>query len=280
MCRLFGFRSVLKSGVHESLLHADNALQRQSKKHSDGWGVSYYVLGVPHVIKSCKSAIEDNLFNTISGVVSSNTVLAHLRRATMGNVNILNTHPFQYGNWVFAHNGDIKDFEKVRPMLLQEIDPNLRHFVLGNTDSEAIFYYLLTHVAKHFDLGSSDIKVYELSEVIRKALHALMQIIGEHALEDKQDRNTTYLTFIITNGSNMLAYQGGKQLYYSVYKRRCKERATCAYFSDECESMTKTGKINHLLFSSEHLGGENVWIAMSPGQMIGVDAKMQFRVFT
>ena len=56
MCRLFGFRSVIPSQVHRSLLSADNALGTQSSQHPDGWGVAFYVDGSPHLTKSPSTA--------------------------------------------------------------------------------------------------------------------------------------------------------------------------------------------------------------------------------
>ena len=52
MCRLFGFKSIINSQVHKSLVHTDNAFASQSTKHPDGWGVAYYREDVPHLIKS------------------------------------------------------------------------------------------------------------------------------------------------------------------------------------------------------------------------------------
>ena len=66
----------------------------------------------------------------------------------------------------------------------------------------------------------------------------------------------------------------GKNLYYSTYKKKCGDRDTCASFSPECEAPTESGYINHLIFSSEPLSGENIWIKMEPGEVIGVDEKM------
>lgn len=44
--------------------------------------------------------------------IKSLNVIAHIRKATQGEVNIENTHPFIreiWGqNWVFAHNGNLK----------------------------------------------------------------------------------------------------------------------------------------------------------------------------
>ena len=74
MCRLFGFRSVIQSQVHRSLVSADNALLLQSSDHPDGWGVAYYQEGSPHLIKSASTAIDDHLFRRVSGIVSSQTV--------------------------------------------------------------------------------------------------------------------------------------------------------------------------------------------------------------
>src|SRR5690606_12943309 len=142
MCRLFGFRSVIPSQVHRSLLAADNALGVQSNQHPDGWGVAFYVDGAPHVTRSPLTALGDMLFHRLSGVVSSQTVLAHVRKATQGQINVLNCHPFQYGRWTCAHNGDIPNFDAKRELLLAEIAPRLRTFVLGDTDSEVIFYML------------------------------------------------------------------------------------------------------------------------------------------
>ncbi len=107
----------MQSGVHRSLVSADNALVLQSERHPDGWGVAYYVAGAPHVVKSAAAAVSDHLFRHVSGVVTSETVLAHIRKATQGDLSTINTHPFQYGTWVFAHNGNIKGFAAVRDAL-------------------------------------------------------------------------------------------------------------------------------------------------------------------
>src|SRR5262245_46837922 len=105
MCRLFGFRSVIPSQVHRSLLSADNALGAQSGRHPDGWGVAFYVDGAPQVTRSPTTALTCALFRRVSGVVASETVLAHVRKATQGEPSVLNCHPFQHGRWTFAHNG-------------------------------------------------------------------------------------------------------------------------------------------------------------------------------
>lgn len=275
MCRLFGFRSVINSQVHSSLVEADNALGIQSNDHPDGWGVAYYVQNSPHVVKSAKSALDDAIFKRVSGIVSSQSVVAHIRKTTQGNNNILNTHPFQYGNWIFAHNGNITHFEKKRQDLLNHVSPKFRRFILGETDSELIFYFILSHIEARMPLEEKGHDAKDLSKTVLEAIDELERIAGKKALKDNSGADATYYTFILTNGDIMIGFQGGKNLYYSTYKTKCGDRDHCPSFSAECEAPTQTGFINHLILSSEPLSGENIWIPLEPGQLIAVDQHMK-----
>ncbi len=275
MCRLFGFRSVINSQVHSSLVEADNALGIQSNDHPDGWGVAYYVQNSPHVVKSAKSALDDAIFKRVSGIVSSQSVVAHIRKTTQGNNNILNTHPFQYGKWIFAHNGNITAFDKKRKDLLNHVSPKFRRFILGETDSELIFYFLLSHIEAKMPLEEKGHDAKDLSKVVLEAMGELERIAGVKAPKDNSGANATYYTFILTNGDLMIGYQGGKNLFYSTYKTKCSDRDQCPSFSAECEAPTQSGFINHLILSSEPLSGENIWIPLEPGQLIAVDQHMK-----
>ncbi len=275
MCRLFGFRSVIQSQVHSSLVDAENALGIQANSHPDGWGVAYYVQDSPHVVKSAKAALGDAIFKRVSGIVSSETVLAHIRKTTVGNNNILNTHPFQFGHWVFAHNGNIAHFEKKKDSLLKEIPLHFKRFILGETDSEIIFYFLLSQLEKKIDLTKKNVDASLLAQTLKEALAKLISITGEPAKISDSGEAETYYTFILTNGKSMVGYHGGKDLHYSTYKKKCSERDTCPSFSAECEAATQTGFINHLIFSSEPLSGENIWIPLKLGQIVAVDEDMK-----
>lgn len=277
MCRIFGFRSVIQSQVHRSLVSADNALMQQSGRHPDGWGVAYYNGGAPHVIKSVSSAQVDNLFRRVSGIVASETVLAHLRKATQGEHTILNTHPFQFGHWVFVHNGNISGFAECREALLDRVPPVLRRYILGDTDSELLFYLLLGHMATRCDLQQAGYGLGDLIEATRATVEEVVSVAGDLCLDDAGPPTSNFLSFVITNGSTMLAHQGGKGLYYSTHKRRCPERDACPSFGAACEAPTEQGFLKHLLISSEPLQGDNVWQQMKPFELVGVDWRMQIR---
>lgn len=276
MCRLFGFKSVINSQVHSSLVSADNTLHDLSQKHPDGWGVAYYLEGTPHLIKSIDCAMEDQIFQKVSGVVSSQTVIAHIRKATQGDHTILNSHPFQYGKWIFAHNGNIKNFDKVKDLLLKEIDHDLKRYILGSTDSEVFFFILLSELKKIHSLDNPNAKSSILLDAVSKCINKIVKIIGKLNHNDTPVETENYLTFILSSGSTMLAFNGGQDLFSCTYKTSCPEKEICPSFAPYCEAPPGEDKIvNHLIFSSEVISGPNFWQKLEKGQVIGVDSSMK-----
>ena len=274
MCRLFGFRSVITSQVHRSLVSADNALMHQSSAHPDGWGVAYYVDGYPHVVKSVSSAVSDSLFRRVSGVVASETVVAHLRKATVGNLSIINSHPFQFGNWIFAHNGQIPNFEEYREAIVEKVSPVYRRYILGDTDSEVIFYLLISNMARYFDVHRKGTDLSELVSEVKATVEEIQTVTAMDCYRDAAAQEF-YLTFIISNGHLMLAHHGGKELYYSTFKNRCPESSSCPSYAPCCEAIARGGFVNHFIVSSEPLQGENVWLEMRAGEIAAVDWRMR-----
>jgi len=281
MCRIFGFRSVLFSKVHSSLVSAENALMGQSRRHPDGWGLVYYIADTPHVVKSTVTAESDDLFRHVSGIVTSQTVLAHIRKATHGKLTILNTHPFQYGRWTFAHNGNIKQFDHIKKQLMDEVAKDLRPYCLGETDSEVIFHFLLSSINKLVNIHDKNPDLNLVMQGISDAVTRICEIIGELSIKDFGVPTENYLTFVISNGPIMIALNGGMSLYYSTHKKKCSERETCASFAPWCEAVAQGDKnVNHLIFSSEPLQGENIWTKLVPGELVGVDTEMKLNTRT
>ena len=270
MCRLFGFRSVIQSQVHRSLVSADNALWNLSEQHPDGWGVAYYVEGTPHLTRSASTALSDRVFQRVSGVVASETVVAHVRKATQGSLNVLNCHPFQHGRWVFAHNGDVPNFGDKRAALVDEVSPRLRRYILGDTDSEVIFFLVLTQLLRYGAL-SSEFTLADVVGSVCRALDLVRKICDGELPADKRSS----LTCILTDGASMVGVQGGKELHFSTYKQRCADRDVCSFLAPSCEAPPRDGSVNHLIFSSQPLSGENVWQAMREGDVVAVDGRMR-----
>lgn len=276
MCRLFGFRSVLQSRAHQSLVAAENALLRQSERHPDGWGLAYYVHSHPHVFRSAERALGSDLFREVSGLVSTNTLLAHIRKATVGEVSLLNTHPFQFANWCFAHNGEVGGFAEdpeVRAALRREVDERFRGFIMGKTDSEVCFYAFLSLLARRVDgLHARGVEIGVVADCLRETADRV------RGLSDRIAGKPSLLTFLVTNGNLLIGYREGRELHFSTHKTRCAERDTChAFVESMCEGeVAAGGRVNHIVLASEQVAmAPNVWRTIPDGAVAGVDWGMR-----
>ncbi len=209
MCRLYAMHANEPTKVECSLVKSQNALMEQSKgdmqgyAHGHGWGVADYPNGSPIVEKHVWAAFHGEHFSRKAARVYARTVVAHVRRATVGGTSIENTHPFHHGRWIFAHNGTIPNFDQVRAKMLDHIDPLHRSEIKGTTDSEHVFRYLLGLFLQHPERG--------LFETVKAGLE---QVIRWSAEVDPDAR--VGLNVILTNGEHMIGSCLNRSLFYLV----------------------------------------------------------------
>jgi predicted glutamine amidotransferase len=113
--------------------------------HGDGWGIAYLKSGTWVIKKSSKAIYDDDLTEKIK-LIKTTAVVIHARYKTVGETMPENTHPFhintkKHGNFVFCHNGTVED----------EISFSDVFEVKGSTDSEKLFYSILTDFEKSND---------------------------------------------------------------------------------------------------------------------------------
>ena len=111
-----------------------------------GYGVGWYGdKPEPGVYKDILPAWNDDNLKSLATHVKAPLFFGHVRASTGTSVSKVNCHPFTHGKWLFMHNGMIGDFERVRRNLTMAIAPDLFPCLQGATDSEVLFYLLLTH---------------------------------------------------------------------------------------------------------------------------------------
>lgn len=218
MCRLYGFRANEPTKVECSLVLAQNALLAQSrgdmrgKAHADGWGIAYYENSVPQVLKSETAAFETLHFSTAAERVFSETVLAHVRRATVSEPSLANTHPFHRGPWVFAHNGTVRAFDSVAPQIEADTPNYLLEARLGQTDSELAFLWLLWRMSEAgIDIGSPCDDLEALVSIVGDSVRCLAQLSEKAGAEKPAELN-----FMITDGHVLLASRWHNSLYVVI----------------------------------------------------------------
>ena len=112
--------------------------------NGDGFGVGWFDrLDTPGLYKSTKPAWNDDNLHDLCSHVESPLFLAHIRASTGTAVEYNNCHPFRQNNWLFVHNGVIREFSRVRRRLVHELDEEHFRGLSGATDSELMFMLAL-----------------------------------------------------------------------------------------------------------------------------------------
>lgn len=207
MCRLYAMSANEPTRVECSLVHAQNALMEQSRLdaeglvHGHGWGVADYRNGAPLIEKQTWAAYHGEHFRKTAARVYAHTVVAHVRRATVGITAIENTHPFHHGAWIFAHNGTVPHFLKVRDRMIPHIDPLLRNYIRGTTDSEHIFYYLMS------------LHMTQPARPLREIVATGLNLITRWCREVDPDARPG-LNIVLTDGKELAGSRLGRTLWH------------------------------------------------------------------
>ena len=115
--------------------------------HSDGWGIAFRENDCWKIQKSIQPIYEENTNNL--NTIKTNHCVLHIRKALGSEIKNENTHPFLKDNIVFCHNGFIPE-----PITFSKtFQPQ------GQTDSEKLFYAILTIIKEHKTTPEQAIKL-------------------------------------------------------------------------------------------------------------------------
>ncbi|MCR4813840.1 MAG: class II glutamine amidotransferase [Lachnospiraceae bacterium] len=231
MCELFGVTADKKINVNAYL----QSFFRHSKVQPDGWGLALFDDNNISIEKEpVKASTSKYLEHRLQGKIQTAKMMAHIRRATMGEVNFNNTHPFSAidesgRRWVLVHNGTI--FEA----------PGLSKYQYsqqGSTDSERILLYIIDRVNSRFMQDPCGFDVNErlalIDEIILQVVPGnklnLLLYDGDYFYVHKNEKGTLYtlekpgITFFATRPldewewkelpmNRLLVYKNGKKVY-------------------------------------------------------------------
>lgn len=214
--------------------------------HKDGWGIGFFEGKGTRLFLDPEPSAHSVLADLVRNYpIRSLNVIAHIRKATAGDISLVNTHPFMrelWGtNWLFAHNGHLPDFH---PELIGRITP------VGTTDSERIFCWILENLKYRFGAAEPD----------RKQLFtALKELVLEFA-------GRGISNFLLSNGDVLVAHCS-TNLSYIVRQAPFGE----AHLADEDmlvdfrELTTPSDRV--AVITSMPLTDNESWVDMRPGTM-------------
>lgn len=190
---------------HNLIDQSFSALSSTDPTNGDGFGVGWYgSRPQPGLFRSLRPAWNDNNLHDLASHIDSALFLAHVRASSRATVQHTNCHPFRHHNWLFVHNGKIRDIDAVHRELLLQVDPDLFNGIQGTTDSELMFHLALSH---------------GLEEDVPGALRRMAELIERTALE-RDIEDPLIMTLGLSDGVNLWAVRYASEgnaptLYYS-----------------------------------------------------------------
>lgn len=162
MCELFGISSARKVDCSDLL----NTFFSHAAEHPDGWGLARFYGNSVSLEKEPVSALESvYLKNRLTDEIREDVLIAHIRKASVGNLSYRNSHPFARRDasgrlWTLAHNGTIFESPELAPYA---------QIQKGSTDSERILYYLVDRINAEGNPGalSAEERFSVVEDVVR-----------------------------------------------------------------------------------------------------------------
>ena len=193
MCELFGMSAKRKMNMTGFL----KTFYSHSEEHKNGWGLALLDGSTPLIDRESIKALDSKQLKTIlNDDIATSRCIAHIRRATIGEENKSNTHPFVRQDasgrlWVLAHNGTIFESNVLAPY---------QYVQKGTTDSERILLYIVDEMNRYYGKKgqslSRDERIKIIENVIRRITSGnkvnLMIYDGELFYVHKNEEKTLY----------------------------------------------------------------------------------------
>jgi glutamine amidotransferase len=222
----------------------------RTDEHADGWGIAFYEGPGCRLFIDTKSAVESPVASLVRKYpIHSLNVIAHIRKATVGNVALENTHPFMremWGRyWTMAHNGTLKGFSPRFNGRYRRYHP------VGCTDSEVAFCYILETLRRQYPGGQPPLR--ELS-------HALSEVTAELSAHGE-------FNYLLSNGEVLIAHCA-KRLAYLVRKAPfTKAHLVDEDYAVDFSQVTQPAE-RVAVIATVPLTDNEVWTAMKPGELL------------
>lgn len=254
-------------------LRANVSLQ-DGEAPPDAYGFGYYQAGNVLLGKRPTGAPTPLALPELVGRIDSDALVVHARRATIGTAKDENTHPFRFRSWLFAHDGTIEGFDRVRPRLLAALPDFLRRNIMGDTDSEHAFMWFLNLLKEDGLLDDLDADPQAVGRALARTVRQI-----EAWCRDVGAQRPSRLGFVATNGRILVGTRRGGPLHYALLEGI----VPCAL--DEITLETSEGdprlrphrRVKAVCFASRLLA-PNGFIEVPEGSVVAVGRSLQVTV--
>jgi predicted glutamine amidotransferase len=256
------------------ILQSFKARERKEPLNGDGFGVGWYsphITPTPCVFTSLTPAWSNQNLRRLSEHVKSSCFFAHVRAASPAmRVCEANCHPFQYGRFLWMHNGTIEGFWQIRRRLRGSLPDQLYNAIEGTTDSEHAFAVFL-HLLGDTERACS---AKEMSQTLVRTIAQLEQWTAEAGFSAP-----SYYNFAVTDGQSVATIRyvsdptvEPASLYYSAGGKYQVTDEVCQFV--ECHASERA-----VIIASERLNENPTdWIRVAPNHVLTVTPELAVNV--
>jgi len=273
MCRFVFYRgapirlsSLITEPAHSIIHQSYHSKEREEPLNGDGFGVGWYApdeSDKPAIFKDVSPAWNNQNLANLAKVVRSPCIIAHIRAATPGlPVSELNCHPFSWGRFTFAHNGDVGEFQRLRRAIQTRLRDEAFDLLRGSTDSEHLFALF----ANEYDETGHGSKLDAMAVALSSAIETVETI--------KKDRNVgvqSLLNMVLTDGGNTVITRyisNSRKEPHSLY-RHTGSAYECIDGVCHMRDRSESGKT--VLVASEPLSHDDGWKPVARNTMLLID---------
>ena len=281
MCRFLCYKGPLLLAA-DLLYKPANSLIRQSFKakerteplNGDGFGLGWYtpeISSTPCVFASLTPAWSNQNLRRLSEHVRSTCFFAHVRAASPGmRVSEANCHPFQYGPFLWMHNGGIRDFGRIKRRLRESLPDHLYNMIEGTTDSEHAFAVFLNLLR---DAGNA-CSARRMGHALIETIEQLERWTGETGLS-----GPSYYNFAVTDGQSVAAVRYVSDPTVEPQSLYCSTGDEYECESGVCRFTKPRADTRAIIIASERLtaNAEN-WFRVAPNHILTVEPDLTVNV--
>ncbi len=129
----------------------------------------------------------------------------------MGTAKDENTHPFRFRRWLFAHDGTVEGFDRVRPKLLEALPDFLRRNIIGRHGLRARLHVVPEDAEGRRPLDDLDADARAIGRALARTVRQL-----EAWSREVGEQRPSRLNFVVTNGRALAATRRGGPLFYAL----------------------------------------------------------------
>jgi glutamine amidotransferase len=264
--------------MDDLLFKPRNSLIKQSVKaheseeplNGDGFGIGWYVHDLdpePARFVSVRPAWNDQNLKSMAPKILSPCFFAHVRAASISDVNEYNCHPFKFKEFLFMHNGDINGFQEIKREIRESLSDDLYNMIEGDTDSEHFFALFLTELRKNGNEHHPT--ALQMAGALDQSIAVVKSLKKKHG-----NIETDYINAAVTDGLCMTAIryisdpaEKPLTLYYSEgLAYRCKD--------GECHMVQHEEKRAVLLVSEKLTSYRSDWKEVPPNSCLLIEKNL------